>query len=279
MPGRRRSTPTCSESTIRLPLPRRSGVSSKREGFVGPEPHKRPRSSLIRFEAELPNEMWQADVTGLAAGLRRGGRDPQHSWMTTRGCCLGSDAYARRSKPPTSLQASTRPRSCTACPASFLSDNGAVFTGSYRGGKVLLGVRARAPRSRVQELKALPPADAGARSSACTRRSSATWPHKNGGRRSAELQGQLDAFLHSYNHIRPHRAVGRRTPLQAYSAKLKARPQGTNARTYFRVREDKVDKCGKVSLRYDSRLYKIGLGQRLQGTPRQAPDRRPRASA
>jgi hypothetical protein len=30
---------------------------------------------------------------------------------------------------------------------------------------------------------------------------------------------------------------------------------------YFRVREDKVDKTGKVSLRYDSRLYKIGIGR------------------
>jgi transposase len=34
---------------------------------------------------------------------------------------------------------------------------------------------------------------------------------------------------------------------------------------YFRVREDKVDKAGKVSLRYDSRLYKIGLGRAHKG--------------
>lgn len=31
----------------------------KREGLVTPQPQKRPRSSLIRFEAELPNEMWR----------------------------------------------------------------------------------------------------------------------------------------------------------------------------------------------------------------------------
>ena len=35
----------------------------RREGLVVPQPQKRPRSSLIRFEAELPNEMWQADIT------------------------------------------------------------------------------------------------------------------------------------------------------------------------------------------------------------------------
>jgi transposase InsO family protein len=36
---------------------------SDRRGFVSPQPHKRPRSSWIRFEAQLPNECWQSDVT------------------------------------------------------------------------------------------------------------------------------------------------------------------------------------------------------------------------
>src|SRR5712691_4293791 len=34
-----------------------------RRGFVTPQPQKRPRSSFVRFEADLPNERWQADVT------------------------------------------------------------------------------------------------------------------------------------------------------------------------------------------------------------------------
>ena len=81
----------------------------------------------------------------------------------------------------------------------------------------------------------------------------------------SELQEQLGSFVHYYNNIRPHRALGRRTPLQAYSARAKARPAGAQAGTYFRVREDKVDKAGKVSLRYGSRLYKIGLGRAHKG--------------
>jgi transposase InsO family protein len=32
-------------------------------GLVTPEPKKRPRSSYIRFQAELPNETWQSDFT------------------------------------------------------------------------------------------------------------------------------------------------------------------------------------------------------------------------
>jgi transposase InsO family protein len=37
-----------------------------RRGFVTPQPHKRPRSSWHRFQAELPNELWQADITHWA---------------------------------------------------------------------------------------------------------------------------------------------------------------------------------------------------------------------
>ena len=34
-----------------------------RRGFVTPQPQKRPRSSFIRFCAQMPNERWQADIT------------------------------------------------------------------------------------------------------------------------------------------------------------------------------------------------------------------------
>jgi transposase len=37
-------------------------------GFVIPQPHKRPKSSYVRFAAEQPNERWQADITHWALG-------------------------------------------------------------------------------------------------------------------------------------------------------------------------------------------------------------------
>jgi hypothetical protein len=37
------------------------------------------------------------------------------------------------------------------------------------------------------------------------------------------------------------------------------------AAPHFRVREDRVDRTGKVSLGYDSRLYKIGIGRTRKG--------------
>ena len=80
--------------------------------------------------------MWQADITAwqLASGevVEILNQIDDHSRLF-----LGSDAY-RGSKQPTSLRASTKPAELHGLPASLLSDNGAVFTGSYRGGKVLL---------------------------------------------------------------------------------------------------------------------------------------------
>jgi transposase InsO family protein len=44
-------------------------------GFVTPQPHKRPKSSYVRFAAEQPHERWQSDIThwtlddGSADGL------------------------------------------------------------------------------------------------------------------------------------------------------------------------------------------------------------------
>ena len=69
-----------------------------------------------------------------------------------------------------------------------------------------------------------------------------------------------------YNTTRPHRALGERTPLQAYGARVKARPPGLpSVDTHFRVRQDKVDGQGTVTLRHDSRLHHIGIGRAHKG--------------
>ena len=70
----------------------------------------------------------------------------------------------------------------------------------------------------------------------------------------------------AYNEERPHRALGRRTPREVYDAKVKATPQA-KVETHFRIRHDKVDRHGKLSLRYDSRLLHIGVGARHKGLP------------
>ena len=83
----------------------------------------------------------------------------------------------------------------------------------------------------------------------------------------AGLQRQLNRFAVYYNTNRPHRALGRRTPAQAYAARPKAVPTGPVIPAHYRVRQDRVDSGGSVTVRHNSRLHHIGLGARLAGTP------------
>ena len=84
----------------------------------------------------------------------------------------------------------------------------------------------------------------------------------------AELQTDLDRFRVYYNTVRPHRAIGRRTPAEAFAGRPKAAPAlaGFTVPAHFRVRRDKVDVTGVITLRHNSRLHHIGLGRNLSGT-------------
>jgi len=62
-----------------------------------------------------------------------------------------------------------------------------------------------------------------------------------------ELQAQLDAFHLAYNEQRPHRAVGRATPGEAYRATAKARPSEASGRGHFRLRYDLTDGKGAMT--------------------------------
>lgn len=151
-------------------------------------------------------------------------------------------------------------------PASLLCDNGAV-TAAPRGGKVLLQVEMERLGVAAKNSRPYHPQTCGKveRLHQTLKRYLA---RPAAARTLAELQTQLDAFAHYYNAIRPHRALRGRTPLQAYSARVKARPVSPEApEGHFRVRHDKVDGHGKVSLRFNSKLHHIGLGRAHKGKP------------
>ena len=76
----------------------------------------------------------------------------------------------------------------------------------------------------------------------------------------AELQAQLDTFRTAYDEERPHRAIGRRTPAEAYRATPKARPAGPRAQGHLRLRYDTVDKAGAISLRRAGQLRHLKIG-------------------
>ena len=237
----------------------------RRHGLVVPQPQKKPRSALIRFQAELPNEMWQADITHWCSA---GGEHVEilnviddHSRLF-----LASQAFATV-KATDVVDVFHKTADLHGLPASLLSDNGAVFTAAYRNGKVLLETELERLGVTFKNSRPYHPQTCGKieRLHQTLKRYLA---RQSNPATLSELQKQLDTFVHYYNTIRPHRALDGRTPLQAYSARIKARPASETARaTHFRVRQDKVDETGKVSLRYGSRLYKIGLGRAHKGRP------------
>lgn len=236
----------------------------KRQGLITPQPQKRPRSSLIRFEADLPNETWQTDITHwrLAAGehVEILNFIDDHSRLF-----LASEAYPT-TKAQDVVDSFHKATSLHGLPASLLTDNGAVFTASPRRGKVLL-------QSELERLGIASKNSRPYHPQTCGKieRLHQTLKRYLAKQKPAttitQLQEQLDAFVHYYNDIRPHRALDGRTPLQAYSARIKAKPANgaSRAPTHFRVRQDTVDQHGKVSVRYMSKLYKIGLGRAHKG--------------
>jgi transposase InsO family protein len=236
----------------------------RREGLIVFQPQKRPASSLIRFQANLPNEMWQTDITHwhLAEGtdVEILNMIDDHSRLF-----LASQAF-KTVKAVDVVEVFHKTVDLHGLPASVLSDNGAVFTGFYRGGKVLL-------ESELQRLGVLFKNSRPYHPQTCGKIERLHQTLKRYLARQQptstleELQEQLDAFVHYYNTTRPHRALDGRTPLQAYSTRIKARPSASATRpaTHFRVRQDKVDTNGTVTLRYDSRLHHIAIGRAHKG--------------
>jgi transposase InsO family protein len=234
-------------------------------GFVTPQPHKRPKSSYIRFQAEQPNERWQLDITHWPLA---DGTDVEilnilddHSRL-----CLGSDT-GKVFKARDVDHSYRKAAAAHGNPASLLSDNGAVFTGRYRGtGRVALEVTLHADGISFCHSRPYHPQTCGK-----VERFHQTlkkWlSHQTPAVTMAQLQRQLDAFRAYYNTVRPHRALNRRTPQQAYLARPKATPTGIPLHSgNYRIRHDRIDTNGKLTLRHNSRLHHIGMGRRHAGT-------------
>lgn len=232
----------------------------RRRGFVVPQPHKRPRSSWVRFEASLPNECWQSDVTAWKLA------DESEVEIVNFLDDYSRVAVASRVfRVMTALRVVEVFRSAGekwGLPAALLTDNGCVYTTWHRGGSnamqtELLGLGIEFKHSRPyhpqtcgkverfhQTLKKFldkqPPAGS-----------------------LKQLQSQIDRFITYYNDVRPHRAKGRKTPRSAFDGRDKARPSGPKLSigSGVRVRHDRIDSGGTVTLRHGGKLHHIGVGR------------------
>jgi hypothetical protein len=154
---------------------------------------------------------------------------------------------------------------CYGAPASTLTGNGMVFTTRLSGGKGgrnhleaelrRLGVRQKNGKPNHPQTQG----KAGRFQQTLKKwlRAQPVQPATVG-----ELQTLLDAFTSIYNTRRPHRSLPHRaTPATAYAARLKAGPGDRTADTHDRVRADRVDADGKLTLRVGGRLHHIGIGR------------------
>jgi hypothetical protein len=81
------------------------------------------------------------------------------------------------------------------------------------------------------------------------------------------LNEQLTRFQTVYNQERPHRALHRHTPAEAYQALPKAEPRLRDGDEHWRVRYDTVDQGGTITIRYAGKLRHLGIGRPHAGTP------------
>jgi transposase InsO family protein len=229
----------------------------KRKGLITPQPHKRPKASFIRFEAKLPNETWQLDSTPWQ--LADGSPVEVLNFLDDKSrlavACMTFVTVKAADPVHVFHSASTQ----YGFPASLLSDNAAVFTAKSRGGKVLLELELERLGIVFKHSTPYHPQTCGKveRFHQTLKR----FLHKQSPAGSlADLQFQLDTFRDYYNSRRPHRALNRQTPLAVFNSLIKARPTQQPAASDHRVRRDKIDPFGHVTLRYLGRLRHIPVG-------------------
>lgn len=227
-------------------------------GLIVPEPRKRPRSSYIRFQAAQPNEMWQSDF--IHWRLKNGTDVEILNWLDDHSRYLLSCTAHQPVTGDTVVSVFLTAVAEHGPPASTLTDNGSVYTSRFTGGRnafeYVLGLleiqqkngspghpqtqgkTERFHQTQQRWLRARPPAGS-----------------------IAQLQRQLDEFRAHYNEKRPHRALDRRTPGNAYRATPKALPASNeHAPGHYRLRYDRLDDTGKMSLRRAGRMHHLGVG-------------------
>ncbi len=249
----------------------RSSISRHlaKAGLVTPSPKKRPKSSYIRFQAQMPNETWQSDFTHyrLATGL-----DVEIiSWLDDCTRYALSVTAHRQITGPTVTTTFRQSLATHGIPASTLTDNGMVYTVRFAGG--------RGGRNTFEnELRRLHVIQKNSRPNHPTtcgkverfQQTMKKWLRAQPAQPTtlAELQELLDTFVAEYNHRRPHRSLPHRaTPAALYNTMPKAMPgDSRDPDTHDRVRHDRVDKSGSVTLRHRGRLHHIGIGRTHEGT-------------
>jgi transposase InsO family protein len=241
---------TPSESTIWRLL--------KERGVIEPQPAKAPKPTWRSFAAVRANECWQIDSTHWSLA-----DDTPVEIIDIVDDC---SRLAIRSAAVLSCTAATAWDAMLAgatrwgWPMRVLSDNGSAFRGDTQHGGGGIEVNLVALGIPMRHSRPYHPQTCGKVErfhQTLKRFLTVQFRPEN----LVELQDQLDAFVARYNHNRPHRSLGRRTPLEVWNTTPHAGPETHSLDTPTRVLTHTV---ANTQLWVDNHC-RIALGTRYNG--------------
>jgi transposase InsO family protein len=217
------------------PVPGRTSVERclVRHGLVTPQARKPKRSDYKRWERSRSMELWQMDIVG---GVRLvddseakivSGIDDHSRFLVS--ACVVVRATAR--PVGDALEAAMARHGV---PEAILTDNGKVFTARFGPGPGPVRFDRTCRENGIDHLLTAP-------RSPTTTGKVERW-HKTLRREFldgkvfasiADAQAQLDGWVHSYNHERPHQSIGRMPPIERF--KLAAARPGPAERAEVEV--------------------------------------------
>jgi transposase InsO family protein len=197
-----------------------------RQGLLRSRPRKRPRDSYRRWERPGPMQLWQVDIVGGVMLV-----DPRTGVLREGKVVTGVDDHSRYCVMAAVVERATSRAVCLALAASLskygvpgeiLSDNGKQFTDRFgKGGEVLFDKICR--KNGIQHRLTAP---ASPNQNGKVERFHGTFRPEfldaAGPFETVEqAQAAVDAWVHQYNHDRPHQGLNEAapvTPAQRFAA-------------------------------------------------------------
>jgi len=201
-----------------VPLPGRTSVERclVRHGLVTPKPRRRKRSDYVRWERSRSMELWQMDIVG-GVRLADGSEAKIVSGIDDHSRFVISAAVVVRATARPVCDALEAAISRHGAPEAILTDNGKVFTARFGPGPGPVRFDRICRDHGIDHILTAP-------RSPTTTGKVERW-HKTlraeflSGKVFASLddaQAQLDAWVHEYNHERPHQSIGRVPPIERF---------------------------------------------------------------
>ena len=209
------------------PVPGRTSVERclVRHGLVTPQARKRKRSDYKRWERSRSMELWQMDIVG-GVRLVDGSEAKIVSGIDDHSRFVVSAYVVARATARPVCDALEAAMAHHGVPEAILTDNGKVFTARFGPGPGPVRFDRICTNNGITHILTAP-------RSPTTTGKVERW-HKTLRREFlndkvftdlADAQAQLDAWVHEYNHERPHQSIGRMPPIERF--KLAAPRTGT----------------------------------------------------